>query len=368
MSRATLLMVACGLVLLTPPGPIAAQRPTEAVAPVGMTVREFADSTRQSWDGAGPRPLLTTIWYPAIPSAREEPVVVGPPDRAFFLVGTAASEAEISNSSDTFPLVVLSHGTGGAALTLMWLGQHLAAHGFIVAAVNHHGNTAIEQSHTPQGFVLWWERAADLSILIDRMLSDDVLGARIDATRIGAAGFSLGGYTVLSVAGGITDLDAYEAFCSGPARDFTCEPQAEFPAVREAFERVRDDPQVVRSHARHGQSFRDDRIRGVLALAPALGGAFTDEGLASIRVPVHIVVGTADPVAPPVTNARRFAEAIAHADLTLLEGVGHYTFLSLCSEEAMGEIPLYCLDEGPERAEVHQRVRELALDFFRRNL
>src|SRR5690606_22605903 len=136
-------------------------------------------------------------------------------------------DADVSAAGDRLPLIVLSHGTGGAALTLMWLGQHLAANGFVVAAVNHHGNTAIEERHTAQGFVLWWERAADLSAVIDHMLVDEALGPRIDAGRIGAAGFSLGGYTVLSLAGGITDLEAYEAFCSGPSRDFTCEPQAE---------------------------------------------------------------------------------------------------------------------------------------------
>ena len=42
------------------------------------------------------------------------------------------------------PLVLLSHGTGGSAVMLAWLGETLARAGYVVAAINHHGNTATE--------------------------------------------------------------------------------------------------------------------------------------------------------------------------------------------------------------------------------
>jgi len=41
-------------------------------------------------------------------------------------------------------------------------------------------------------FTLGWERARDLTTIIDAVLRDAVLGAVIDRARIGAAGFSLG--------------------------------------------------------------------------------------------------------------------------------------------------------------------------------
>jgi len=49
---------------------------------------------------------------------------------------------------------------------------------------------------------LWWERARDLSAVIDGMLSDPTFMPRIDRQRIGAAGFSLGGYTMIAIAQG----------------------------------------------------------------------------------------------------------------------------------------------------------------------
>ncbi len=349
--------------------PIASQSEARgSLTPVGMTVRSYADTARQNWSGTGDRPLLTMIWYPAVASAPVEPVVVGPVGRAFFRAGAAAADAELSADQERYPLVVISHGTGGAALTLMWLGEHLATNGFIVAAVNHHGNTAIEDQYTAQGFMLWWERAADLSAVIDNLLTDAVFANRIDPVRIGAAGFSLGGYTVLSLAGGITELGAFESFCSGPMRDFTCEPQSEFPDVAAEFARVQDDPMVRNSLARHADSFADERVRAIFSIAPALGGAFTDEGLSPIQIPVSIVVGTADTVTPPATNARRFARTIERADLTEIDGAGHYTFLSECTDDGKQELPSLCVDEQVERNDVHELVKTLALAFFQENL
>jgi predicted dienelactone hydrolase len=43
-----------------------------------------------------------------------------------------------------YPIVLLSHGSTSVNLALGWLGAFLAEHGYIVAAVNHHGNTGAE--------------------------------------------------------------------------------------------------------------------------------------------------------------------------------------------------------------------------------
>ena len=84
---------------------------------------------------------------------------------------------------------------------MAWLAETLASNGYIVAAVNNHGNTAAEPSYQLHGFMLWWERARDISVLIDRLVADPQSGAHIDRSRIGVAGFSLGGYTALAMVG-----------------------------------------------------------------------------------------------------------------------------------------------------------------------
>jgi predicted dienelactone hydrolase len=122
------------------------------------------------------------------------------------------------------------------------LGTALAAQGYLVASVNHHGNTSVEPV-------------------------DALFGSRIDPTRIGAAGFSLGGYTVIAVAGGRTDLQVFAAFCRGPERDATCEDRAEFPGMGAQFAQLtHNDARVQAALRGHSASFRDPRCS-----APAAG-------------------------------------------------------------------------------------------------
>jgi predicted dienelactone hydrolase len=237
----------------------------QSVSKVGMTERNFVDEQRKNWTGSAERPVFTVIWYPTDSNLKEENVVIGAPDNPIFISGAAVRNAEISSAQKRYPLIIVSHGTGGSALQMMWLGQYLAARGFIVAAVNHHGNTGAEDKYLAQGFTLWWERAEDLRVAVDKLLADQVLGKHIDAKRIGAAGFSLGGSTVTSIAGGIFDLNAYDKFCASPERDATCEPQPEFPNAMKEFEELRKtDPIVIESLKRMGNSYRDPRIKAVL--------------------------------------------------------------------------------------------------------
>ena len=189
--------------------------------PVGMTRLTFEDPSRMNWDGTAPRPLMTQVWYPAAESSEMTEFVI-PAERPVFTGGFAARDAALAAAEEKHPLVIMSHGTGGSAFQMMWLGRALAANGYIAAAVDHHGNTAAEEEFDPRGFRLPWERAVDLSEVISLLLEDETFGPAIDEARIAAVGFSLGGYTVTALAGGATDLEKFAGFCAGPDRDTTC--------------------------------------------------------------------------------------------------------------------------------------------------
>ena len=334
---------------------------------VGMVTRNFTDEKRKNWQGTAPRPLRTAVWYPAVTTAiKEETIFGGAPQKQVFTPVTVAPDADILRTAEKYPLVLLSHGTGGSALQMMWLGYYLAARGYIVAAVNHHGNTAAEPQRTAQGFLLFWERAKDLTSVLDKLLADPVFGKRIDRSRIGAAGFSLGGYTVISVAGGVFSTQEFDAFCHSPRRDFTCEPQPEFPDAPGLFAELKKTDPVVQESLRHaGDSYRDKRIKRVFAIAPALGGGFTVAGLNKIVIPVHIVIGQADKVTPLASNAQRYSNLIKTARLTVLPGeIGHYTFLAECTAHGKAVLEI-CRDaESIDRAGVHNQVAQRAFEFF----
>jgi predicted dienelactone hydrolase len=338
---------------------------------VGSAQRAFVPAEPYCWRGAKTHALLTTVWYPADSTAVEKTQWVGPSNAPQFAAGSAAPGAKLAVGR--FPLIVLSHGTGGSALMMGWLGTALARQGYIAAAVNHPGNNALEE-YTAEGFSLWWERAKDLSEVIDHLLGDPDFGSRIDAQRIGAAGFSLGGYTMIEIAGGITDRGALQHFCRSAAADGTCKSPPEFPSLTDYLNRLdetaRHDPEIAASLRRAMDSHRDARVRAVFAIAPALGPAFPPDALRNIAIPVEIVAGRADDQVPIASNARYFAAHIPGSKLELLEGgVRHYEFLATCTAAGRQALPRLCTGKpGVNRDAVHRRTAAMAVAFFDRHL
>ena len=338
----------------------------QQVSKVGIRHLDLVDEGRQNWTATGKRPLATTVWYPAAADATVQDIDIKISGKSAFISGRACPDAEISNAAKKYPLVLLSHGTGGSGMTLMWLGQYLAERGYIVAAVDHHGNTASEPKYQAQGFILWWERATDLSVALDKLLADKTFGPRIDNEKIGAMGFSLGGTTVVSIGGGVFALDGFRKFCASPERDATCGSQPEFADAMKQFEAIRNtDPIVIESLKYAETSHRDRRIKAVFAIAPALGYSFTRESLAKTDIPFAFVVGEADQTAPAKTNAQKLAEQIKGSKITILPGkAAHYTMLSECTDFGKSIMPICVDDPAVNRHEVHQQVGDLAYRFF----
>ena len=339
----------------------ACSQPPDRINPVGRSVVPFVDDERRAWVGFENRPLLTTIWYPAAAGARETEWRIG-----IFRAGWTALDADMSDSPEQLPLVILSHGTGGAAAQLSWLAEQLASNGYLVAAVNHHGNTAAEEAYLPQGFMAWWERARDVSVVIDKLLADSRFGHRIDISRIGAAGFSLGGYTVLTTAGARTDRNQWQRFCADKPADPGCMLPPEAPFSMAEMELLLERQETITADIeRSHESYQDERVRAVYAIAPVLGPALDAESLSDISIPVRIVVGDRDDQALPEVNALPIKEAIPGAELQILPSVTHYTFVATCNLKGRFMVRQLCEDlSGIDRHEIHQKVGADALAYF----
>jgi predicted dienelactone hydrolase/apolipoprotein N-acyltransferase len=344
--------------------PAAAAAGINAAYPVGVTQRRFRPPGPYDWRHARMHVLLTTVWYPAAATARETQQWIGSPRDPFARAGEAAPHAAPAPMPERFPLIVISHGTGGSALAMAWLGRRLAARGFIAAAVDHPGNNALEP-YTTQGFTLWWLRAKDLSEVIDGMLTDRRFGPRIDARRIGAAGFSLGGYTMIEIAGGRTSPAIFH-FCAGHPRARRCAAPPEFPTLTASASALFNASARYRAAIRGaGAGYRDPRVRAVFALAPAGGPFFAPASLKSISIPVEIVAGSADAIEPVAANAGHFAAQIPGSRLVLFPGAGHYTFFATCTALGRKAQPGLCADgPGIDRHRLHAQAAALAVKFF----
>ena len=324
------LLVGVGLALL---GPRArADAPTVAVAEAH---RDFVDSRRTNWRGTGPRPLKTVVWYPSAPTPAD------------------AAEPAVSSHMPRYSLILISHGSGGDAQSMAWLGRYLAAHGYIAAAVNHIGGSGDEIVLAGQFPITeWqmWERARDLSVVLDKLLADPVFGPRIDRDRIGAAGFSLGGYTAIALGGARLNLERLAAKSPSP-------PPGLLPSLPKAIAEDKElriaNPIVRASAARSGDSYEDRRVRAIFALAPAIGCGFEPSGLAPVHVPVRIVVGHDDQITPPVDNAEYYARLIHGAALTVLPGeAGHFIKVQ----------------DPAQQAQILDQVSAIAVAFFAQTL
>lgn len=344
------------------------RRDTSSTAKAGMVTREITPTAARNWRGASEHTLHVTVWYPAPESAIETPQRVGAPDKPLFTAGSVTPHAPFAPSMEPYPLILLSHGSGGSALQMAWLGTALARAGFIAAAVDHPGNNAVT-GYTPEGFLLWWERATDLSEVLDALEADSELGPHIDKGRIGAAGFSLGGYTVLELAGARTDIAALYDVCRKEPENPLCHvPEMKgMGSPASMLEQVRKTS--GESLARSSDSYRDPRIHAVFAIAPALAFTQTPESLHALRLPVEVVVGAADPIAPAATSANLIKAQVRGARETVLPNVAHYTFLDTCLPDGKAEMPEFCTDPaGVDREAVHQQVSGMAVQFFGRGL
>jgi len=346
-----------------------AQVASAAESAVGFTFVSVPGDTALRGDASGR--LKVVVWYPAPRQTVVRAIAVGPPNAPYFAEGEGAQDAPIANAPKPRPFVVVSHGTGGTAMDLAWLCAGLAARGYIVAAVNHPGNNALAPP-TIAGNTVWWLRADDLSRVIDGLLATPRFGSRIDRARIGAAGLSLGGFTVLVLAGARADSRLLGPYCAHKPKTPVCSGEAtpEIPNLKaKAQALAASDAKYRAAVAANVNLHHDSRIKAVLSIEPAEGPATIPESLAAIDIPIAFVAGFGDRILPLSDNIIPDALAVPNAQLMLLpKPAGHYTFLMDCTSAGRQKYPAICADAGSERVAVHHDTLELATSFFARTI
>src|SRR5262249_13086975 len=110
------------------------------------------------------------------------------------------------------PVLLFSHGFRGCATQSRFLMEAFARAGYIVFAPNHRDASCVHavrpdetgaSFRTPDAWTdaVFRDRADDLRRLRDAIAADARFASRADLSRIGLVGHSLGGYTVLGMAG-----------------------------------------------------------------------------------------------------------------------------------------------------------------------
>jgi uncharacterized protein (TIGR03437 family) len=255
--------------------------------------------------------LKTGVWYPS--AAPEAPYPYS--NRISGSIALNAAPA----TCGTFPLVVFSHGFGGCGTQSVFLTEQFARTGAVVAAPDHadatcsvDGGTGAlpdtaqtpftnPSAWTPQTYI---DRRNDMQNTISGMLASAIFGAIIDPARIGGMGHSLGGYTILGLAGA-------------------------------------------------WQSWRDPRIKAALLLSPYADPFVVSNTLSGVAVPVMYQGGTLDFGVTPSLNRNQGAYDTTPPSKFFVEfpGATHFAWTNAACTSA-GTVA-QCLSSAPNAASIN---------------
>lgn len=179
--------------------------------PVGVVAREAAIG----------RSLRYLVWFPT-EAARAAEAAAGVPiealapavERAGYaaLLATASADCPTRTAhaaldapvaAGTWPLVVVSHCHECTAFSSATIAERLASHGFVVAAVEHDGNTLWDQQDgtgAPLDTATLALRVGDVRVVLDELLAGALPGGTLDPARVGVFGHSFGAVTAGMVA------------------------------------------------------------------------------------------------------------------------------------------------------------------------
>jgi predicted dienelactone hydrolase len=197
-----------------------------------------------------------------------------------------------------YPLIVFSHGFTGCNTQTKFLMQALAEAGYLVLAPNHKdagcagGRHSGDRNRKPQipfrdagqwSDATYRDRREDMEAVLDAVSSHDKFALLpVDRDRIGVAGHSLGGYTVLGLAGAWS-------------------------------------------------SWRDPRVKAVLALSPYCSPFLARMRMKEVSVPVMYQGGTRDSGITPTVKKTQGAydQSSAPKFYVELDGAGHFAWTDL---------------------------------------
>jgi predicted dienelactone hydrolase len=282
-------------------------------------------------------PVEVGVWYPTDATP------------AFMALGswghTVAAGAPIVG--EHLPLIVMSHGNGGFFGGHADTAQALAEAGFVVAALTHPGDNYRDQSRA----TAMADRPAALSALIGWMLDSSPLKTKIDPDKVGAFGFSSGGFTVLAAAGGEPDIGKVPAHCKAHPGNYDCKLTADHPIPADLLT---------------AKWVHDARIKAVVSAAPALGFAFGTDGLKGIKAPLQLWKASDDEVLPGDEYAE-FVHRNLHRphDYRVVKGARHFDFLTPCNSAGPKGAEILCASgPGFDRVAFHREFNTAVTRFF----
>jgi len=268
-------------------------------------------------------------------------------------------------------LIVISHGSGGAPWVHADLARVLVEDGFVVAMPTHRGDN-YHDGGTP-GPESWRRRPFEVSRAIDAVGQDQRFAPMLALDKVGMYGFSAGGHTALSLAGGRWSPATFTQHCElHIAEDFPACVGLITALKGNALDAVKKTLAlwVIRYRFRDAtwQTHTDPRIVAIVAGCP-FAADFDMASLASPRAPLALVTAPRDKWLKPQFHGERVLQACAACErLADIPNGGHGALLSPLPSGLSGIVGDLLNDPpGFDRAVLPGIDRKIAA-FFRKHL
>lgn len=304
-----------------------------------------AGYTTQRITNAEGRLIQLDLWYPT----------TAPEQVQNYNFGTGSVARSAAVAGDKLPVVLLSHGSMGAASNYSWIAEPLARHGYVVLGVSHFGESPAFGPATmnPTTVTHFGDRTRDINAALDFLITKSAYARHIDPQRLGALGHSSGGATVLMLAGAGFAMADMRTYCAqARAVDKGCQYPAGAPS---------SDQTPVPSPT---------PINALVLMDPAVGPGFAEAGLRALKTPALVIGSVHDDFLPFAAHAGRVSGLLGSAKtVRLAGGAGHFVYVDRCSLpiDVMGV--RLCTDRaGVDRDATHAKLVPQILSFLDRHL
>ncbi len=256
------------------------------------------------------------LMYPT--TVRSESIKIGP--------YSVSSSENAPIAGGKYPLVVISHGSGGTHLGYLTIAQYLAENGFVVAMPEHYGNNR-NDNHLEGTIDNLQFRPRHISLVIDALSEENRFKQHVQISNVAIIGHSMGGYTALAIAGG------------------------------SPWTQSREPVEVV----------HDERAKALILLAAATLWFTPEDSLKAVKIPILMLTAEHDPYTTP-ENAEIVLKNIpepSQVSFRIVENAGHFSFLSPFPESIRHPDFLASTDpEGFDRETFHTNLREEILCYL----
>ncbi len=296
--------------------------------------------TRDMGELATGRPSTVNVWFPQ---------------------GKCVDQKKLclADGAVTDKVLIFSHGAMGSAPEYRWLGEQLAAAGFVVLGINHFGESPVygKDSVNPRSTVLIWQRAQDISALLDKLAMQDIFQEKLNWSNVVVIGHSAGGLTAAMLAGATFDLQGLIDYCESEQSkgDLSCNYGSNRASAPGAFRQ------------KFSASQQDARIKMIVMMDPALGSAVQADSLHKVKIPTLVIGAKNNDFLPWSQHGLRYATEIPGAKIHLLTGQeGHFVFLDACQHPVKVMGVALCEDrEGVDRNATQQALASSMIEFIR---